>query len=295
MEHPFASLAGEYAHYLSIAKITRPGPVHAGVDEIMKVIASYEATGKLTNIPTAWIGPTDCRESDCNPHCGIGQGDRFDRVSRHVPAGKGPFSSKADADEYYLHYDKIDVLRGTPAWTLPYMCFDWEHWNGWGPRAHGRLSGYLWSCTSLYDPLRYGGHGLGGKYVADGKWSGETVDPQPGAVALYLELIQRRPDLAVGAVIVPSSPLPAASDARKSDDGESPPPIPPPIGVHDADALQAALNKLGADPALVEDGNYGRLTRRAVESFQAGAALTVDGLAGPQTWAAIDARLKGAG
>jgi len=288
-QHPFTILAPEYAHLLSVAKVTRPEPVVRGVDEIMKVIASYEATAAETKIPAAWIGPTDCRESDCNPRCGIGQGDPYDKVSVHVPRGEGPFASKADADRFYLHYDKIDVLRGTTAWTLPYMCWSWESWNGFGPRGHGRISGYLFSCTDVYDTPRYGGYGLGGKYVADGEWSGDTVDTQPGTVPMYLELVRRRPDLAVTglplvAVIAPPI-VPAAPAAVIT-------PLPPPTGLHDAKALQTALNALGAEPPLAADGNYGRMTRRAVEAFQKSVGLAVDGLAGPETWQKIQESLK---
>ena len=48
-----------------------------------------------------------------------------------------------------------------------------------------------------------------------------------------------------------------------------------------------ALNHLGGDPQLDVDGNYGRMTRHAVLAFQAAHGLAADGLAGPDTWAAI--------
>ncbi len=283
MQHPFAVLEPEYLHLLSTAKVTRPQVVSRGVDEIERVLASYEDTGAVTNIPPAWIGPTDCRESDCNPRCGIGQGDPWSQVSRHVPAGHGPFASKATADEFYLHYDHIDALPAGGAWSLAYAVFCWEAWNGWGPRNHGRISGYPWSCTDVYDTPAYGGHGRGGKYVEDGVWDPNKLDPQPGAVALYLELVRRHPSLAIAG----APPLVAVT---------APPlvPAPPPVGVHDGEALQAALNKLGADPQLAVDGNLGRMTRRAVFAFQLKAGFTgkdVDGLAGPKTWDAINARL----
>lgn len=55
--------------------------------------------------------------------------------------------------------------------------------------------------------------------------------------------------------------------------------------------LQIALNKLGADPALVPDGTYGPLTADAVMKFQAAHTLDPDGKTGPLTWAAIDRAL----
>ena len=281
MLHPFQALQPEYVRLLSTVKITRPQVVSRGVDEIERVLESYEQTSAQNAIPAAWIGPTDCRESDCNPRCGIGQGDPYNAVSVHVPRGEGPFASKAAADKFYLHYDHIDVLApGVPAWSLPYAVYAWEEWNGWGPRNHGRLSGYPWSCTDAYDTPAYGGHGLGGKYVEDGVWDPNKLDPQPGAVALYLELVRRHPSLAI-------SGMPALVSVA----APSIVTLPPPVGVHDAAALQTALNKLGASPQLDVDGNFGRMTKRAVMAFQAKGGLAVDGLAGPATWAAIDAKL----
>jgi predicted chitinase len=55
-------------------------------------------------------------------------------------------------------------------------------------------------------------------------------------------------------------------------------------------ALQRALNQLGAD--LVVDGVNGRLTQLAVRKFQRQRGLTVDGVAGDQTWGAIERELQ---
>ncbi|WP_147654110.1 peptidoglycan-binding domain-containing protein [Vulcaniibacterium gelatinicum] len=56
-------------------------------------------------------------------------------------------------------------------------------------------------------------------------------------------------------------------------------------------ALQAALSRLGyrdqAGRQLTADGDFGRLTRQAVLAFQRAHGLTADGIAGPQTQAAL--------
>ena len=52
------------------------------------------------------------------------------------------------------------------------------------------------------------------------------------------------------------------------------------------------FDALGADPPVAVDDSYGRETRRAVEAFQKDAGLEADGLAGPETWLAINAKLK---
>jgi peptidoglycan hydrolase-like protein with peptidoglycan-binding domain len=87
--------------------------------------------------------------------------------------------------------------------------------------------------------------------------------------------------------------------------GAAPPPPPPnqhptiqsgatdPIGgVNAVHALQGRLNAwkaaVNAYPELTVDGDFGTLTENAVKKFQSFKKLTVDGICGPDTWAAVD-------
>jgi len=68
----------------------------------------------------------------------------------------------------------------------------------------------------------------------------------------------------------------------------------PPVG--STRWLQASLNRLGANPRLAIDGDYGpegSRTRAAVAAFQGSHGLFVDGVAGENTIAAISAALGG--
>ncbi len=52
-------------------------------------------------------------------------------------------------------------------------------------------------------------------------------------------------------------------------------------------ALQRALNKKKIKPVLIEDGVFGASTVAALKSFQKSRKLTIDGIAGPQTFKAL--------
>jgi len=53
---------------------------------------------------------------------------------------------------------------------------------------------------------------------------------------------------------------------------------------------QGRLNLHGAAPALTVDGAFGALTTKEAKDFQTGHHLAADGVVGPQTWAALNAK-----
>jgi Putative peptidoglycan binding domain/N-acetylmuramoyl-L-alanine amidase len=89
-----------------------------------------------------------------------------------------------------------------------------------------------------------------------------------------------------GAPIPLASPPIVVSSATVREHDVTPPKI------MSVDDIQAALNRLGAKPALAVDGRYGDDTHRCVEDFQRDHRCFVDGWAGAQTCAAIEAALS---
>lgn len=276
MQHPFKVLEPEYERRLAALNVTRKIEVHQRATAILRrseVIANFKPVQEELGIPIVWGICSFERESGLDFRTSPAQGDRWDRVSVNVPRGVGPFPSWTAAAIWSYKHDGID--KNSSPWSWPYMCWAWEKFNGFGPRDHGRVTGYDFAGTDEYDPPV----GKGGKYVSDGNWSASAVDRQLGCVPLALELVKLEPSLALDFHF----PTPSADPI---------PVTPTPTGVgggeHDTKWIQESLNHLHfGGEQLVVDGNYGRRTRNVVRTFQTAHGLVADGLAGPVTIAAI--------
>jgi lysozyme family protein len=259
--------------------LTRAGEIVATAKRLISYIDAghYKAGCDATGVPQKDASASFEREASSNFRLSPAQGDPWDQPSIHVPAHRGPFPNFTAAQIDAYHLDGLDKI-GLANWIWERSCYEWELFNGFGYRAHGVHSPYLWAGSNIY---------TGGKYVADGVWSASAIDSQLGVIPIMFQIAALRPDLAL------PLPFPGTTNVVSTPPVVDPP-MPAPEGLQDAAALQNALNKLGADPVLVVDDSYGRQTKRAVEAFQQSAGITVDGLAGPETWAAIDAKLAAA-
>jgi lysozyme family protein len=132
----------------------------------------YQAVEKATGVPWTMIAAIHERESSQSWKASLAQGDPWDRVSTHVPRGRGPFRSWEAAAIDAL---ELDGLTKVIDWRLEKILYYLELYNGWGYFNHGVPSPYLWGATSIQKP---------GKYVADGVWSARAVDKQIGCAAL---------------------------------------------------------------------------------------------------------------
>lgn len=280
--HPFEILQPEYERRIASLKITRSSQINRRAMELCedRVLSHYLPVQEATKVPVIFQATTFERESGTNFNCSPAQGDPFNRVSTHVPRDRGPYSSwiSCAIDTYTKEHVGI-LAPGVRNWTAAYFCWKLEAFNGFGPRDHGRVSGYVFAGTDQYDPPT----GKGGKYVADGKWDGGQVDKQLGALPLAMAMIRLRPELALPGFV--GSAIGAPEDI---------PVLPTPVGVGGeiegwtTKDVQAALNTLHVDGTpLTVDGNAGRRTRAAVRAFQSDHGLDADGLAGPKTITAL--------
>lgn len=231
----------------------------------------YQAVEAKTGVPWFVIAVIHERESTQNWTKSLAQGDPINRVSTHVPAGRGPFNSWEDAA-----YDAL-VNCGPYAarnkdWSIGGLLTLLERYNGLGyfngpydsihkVRYPSQSSPYIWSGTDQYSR---------GKYVADGVFDPSEVDKQLGCAGLIMAMMKLDPTIKFDdspAVVVGDEPI------------------------RDGVWLQTSLNKLGANPQLETDGIVGPATRNAVRAFQLAQGLVVDGLVGPATFAALDKAL----
>lgn len=175
-----------YAHQWDAMTLLRPAVLKAVAQRIVKAKARYQAIEQVSGVPWFWIGPVHMRESDQSWARSLAQGDRWDRVSVHVPAGRGPFSSFEAAAIDAL---QIEGLTQVKDWRLEKMLYFWEAYNGWGYFAHGLPSPYVFGGSSVQRP---------GKYVGDGRWSASTVDTQPGCASMLRAIMDLDPSVKPG-------------------------------------------------------------------------------------------------
>jgi len=141
----------------------------------------YKAIEKQTGVPWFCIGIIHTREAGsvdvgrwlCCLHNGekiIGTG----RKTRLVPADRGPFATFEEAAA-----DALKGYKGTK-WSVEFLAYTLEKFNGFGYRSKGIPSPYLWGATNKQKR---------GKYVSDGVYDPNTMDSQVGGMAILKSMM----------------------------------------------------------------------------------------------------------
>lgn len=193
----------------------------------------YQTVEAGTGVPWFVTAVIHERESGQNWFCSLAQGDPWNRVSVHVPAGRGPFGSWEEAAVDALENCAPYAARNKD-WGIGGTLTQLEAYNGLGYAARGVPSPYLWSGTDQYAT---------GKYVRDGVFDSHAVDQQLGCAGLLMAMIALDPTIALGVTKSPPVPKPPASVDPK------PPSITNPatgsIGAAIASLLSAIFNRKG--------------------------------------------------
>lgn len=146
----------------------------------------YKSLESQTGIPWYFIGLLHFRESDCNFHTHLHNGDSLNARTHQVPAGRPKKAPASGHFPYTFNESALDALEDYKGqdWTketIEKIAYNSEKFNGFGYRAHGVPSAYLWAGTNQYKR---------GKYVADGVWSSTYVDTQLGCMGILKTLLE---------------------------------------------------------------------------------------------------------
>lgn len=180
------------------AKLTRKSESDAVAKRLVAARERYEAVELASGVPWFVIAVIHERESSQNWKGSLAQGDDWSKVSVHVPAGRGPFSSwEAAAIDALVNCQPYLAKRKD--WSLAGVLIALELYNGLGYATKGVPSPYLWSGTDQYKS---------GKYVRDGVYDPSTVDKQLGCVALLKSMMVLDPSISFGGT-TPKPEIPA--------------------------------------------------------------------------------------
>jgi len=282
----FEKLEANYEHLASIATI-KPERERELLLVVEKTLlpqkALYQRVELLTHVPAAGLMALAMREMSGNTHKYLGNGQSLKQRTTIVPLNRGPFLQAYPEDFVAgcldsLHLDGLDQVWKAPGgWSRSRYCYESEAWNGWGYRAHGIPSPYVFGATSVQRP---------GKYPRDHVWDATMWDTQLGTLAIVEEIFKQDPSLQF--FDVAEREVQGAIVHVDID--------PHPVITTDAKWIQTALNKLRVrGTPLVVDGNIGRGTRGVVRMYQGTHHLVADGLPGPKTVASLKQSLAEAG
>lgn len=235
------ALAREYETLFYSAQI-KPA-ARAEVDRIVAQIAKNKTAYEVIelDVKTPWylvacIHLLEC-SLDFSRH--LHNGDPLTARTVNVPKGRPktgmpPFAWRTSAIDA-LTYEE---LVGDLDWSLAYILFRLEGYNGYGYRTFGIPSPYLWSFTQHY---------VKGKFVKDGVFSPNVVSKQMGVACILRRMAET-------GLITPANIQPIAPTKQGA------------VKFGDKGAAVLALQKLlNQTPGILlrEDGDAGPRTSEA--------------------------------
>ena len=170
----------------------------------------YQSVSAKTGVPWPFIAVAHERECSQDWTGSLAQGDPWNRVSVHVPAGRGPFRAWEEAAIDALVNCSPHAARNRD-WSIGGTLTMLEMYNGLGYASRGRPSPYIWSGTDQY---------ISGKYVRDGVYDPNAVDSQLGCAGLLIAMMALDPTITFTGVTItppsaPSNPKPAPPAVSK--------------------------------------------------------------------------------
>ena len=201
MSYSFEDLREGYSRKLSAMVV---GPVwKERADKQARIIlsgkAKYQEIEGLTGVPWPVVGMLHMMEAACNFRLALHQGDPWNRVSTHVPKGRGPFLSWNDAAVDAIRMQKFHLIQD---WSQERILYVAECMNGFGYR-HSNInipSPYLWSGSNVYTRGKFVEPTING-VVQPSRYDANAVSEQVGTAVLLASLraMDESVDVALGA------------------------------------------------------------------------------------------------
>jgi lysozyme family protein len=139
-----------------------------------------------SGIPWWFIGIIHYRESDCNFHCHLHNGDPLTHRTVQVPAGRPLGEPPFTWEESALDALTIEGFLKVTSWSLERAAYAWEAFNGWGYWRMGVTSAYLLAGTDEHEK---------GKYTGDHHYDPEAVDQEIGCLPILKVLMALDPSI----------------------------------------------------------------------------------------------------
>ncbi len=189
----------EYEELFDSCVITQPLAVQEIVNAILKSQIRYENTAAASGVPWYVIAVIHNMECSLSFKEHLHNGDPLSKKTVNVPAGRPPkWTGTGTWEESALDALQYDGLPAWGDWSLAGSLYKLEAYNGWGSRAHGIHTPYLWCFTNHYSS---------GKYVSDGVWNPDAVSKQCGCGAVLRRLAEMG-KLSFGEQPLPSTQMP---------------------------------------------------------------------------------------
>jgi lysozyme family protein len=156
----------------------------------------YIRIANATGVPWWFIAVAHERESGQDFNTQLAQGDPLNKISRHVPRGRGPFFDHPwdPPGQNAFYRAAIDALQNCPPYAARWK--DWtsggaltllELYNGLGyDEYHHENSPYDWGATDQEQV---------GKYIGDGDFNPAVMDTQIGCAAMLKAMEATDPDV----------------------------------------------------------------------------------------------------
>jgi lysozyme family protein len=203
-----AALRAANAKRWANARLTRNFAAVARHLVLPSAKSRYQTVTEKAGVPWAVIAVIHERECSQDWMGSLAQGDPWNKVSVHVPAGRGPFRAWEEAAVDALVNCSPHAARNRD-WSIGGTLTMLEMYNGLGYASRGRPSPYIWSGTDQY---------VSGKYVRDGVYDPNAVDSQLGCAGLLMAMMALDPTITFTDVMIPppnvrSIPKPAIPSA----------------------------------------------------------------------------------